>query len=86
MTIETYGELCDNSNFEVEIEMGPGTDKDGKEFTDGKKRVTIYSYDPKSDEVEFQVSGPDYFNKRHRTPLDQLSDFVVSKELFDEPS
>ena len=27
----------ENSNFEKEIEMGPGTDKDGKEYTDGQK-------------------------------------------------
>jgi len=81
-----FARKWENSNFTKEIELGPGTDKDGKEYTDGVKRVTIYSYDPKSDEVEFQVSGPNYYNKRHRTPLDQLSDYVVSEELFDEPS
>jgi hypothetical protein len=73
----------DNSNSEIEIELGDGTDKNGKEYTNGSKRVTIYSYNPKSDEVEFQLSGPNYYNKRHRIPLDQLTDYVTSEELFE---
>ena len=78
-----FAKKYENSNFEIEIELGPGTGKDGKEYTDGVKRVTIYSYNPKSDEVEFQVSGPNYYNKRHRIPLDQLTDYVTSEELFE---
>ena len=78
-----FAKKYENSNFEIEIELGPGTGKDGKEYTDGQKRVTIVSYDPKSDEVEFQVSGPNYWNKRHKTPLDKLSDYAVSEELFE---
>ena len=83
----------DNSPLQKEIDMGDGADKDGKEYSEPAvtphpssveriKRITLVAYDPKSDEVEFQITGPNYWNKRHRTPLDQLSDYVVSKELF----
>ena len=42
------------------------------------------SYDPKIDEVDITITGTKYFQVRDlQIPLDELSDYVVSKELFE---
>ena len=65
-----------NSNFERVV-----GDVDQK-LTGDTKRITIMSYDPKIDEVDISITG-NFQGKRHQIPLDQLSDYVVSKELFE---
>ena len=87
---EKFNKTMTELGFKKQWSTGPWTvEVPSDETNHGNTTITIYDFKPKTGQVEFTVrkhagkSGGSDKSERHTTTIDDLSNYVVSEELFE---
>ena len=85
---EKFNETMTELGFTKQWSNAPWRVEKNTDDPNLKKTVTISTFDPKTGQVEFNVKVQKKHPEsdkttRHTTPIDELSDYVLSEELFE---